>query len=99
MKFCPKCGGMMIPTKKELKRLYVCSKCKYEEEIKEDLKGYKLVEEKSPDQKVYTTSIISESNSSVSLKEELEHEREEYYKEFGYDLIGSEEEEEESDEE
>ncbi|AMM53869.1 MULTISPECIES: transcription factor S [Thermococcaceae] len=44
VKFCPKCGSIMIPDKK--RGVFVCRKCGYEEPINpEDAKAYRRTEE------------------------------------------------------
>lgn len=51
MKFCPKCGSIMLPDKK--KGVFVCRKCGYEEPINpEDAKKYRITQkvEHKPDE-------------------------------------------------
>lgn len=55
MLFCPKCGSIMIPKKKENKKLLVCPSCKYStsevesskitEDIKKDDKSFGIAED------------------------------------------------------
>ncbi|QGA54645.1 DNA-directed RNA polymerase subunit M [Sulfolobus sp. E5-1-F] len=102
MKFCPKCGGLMIPSKKDGKEILKCSKCGYEMTLSEkEKKEYSVKESKDRSSKVLTTSIVSDKEGR-NLSEELEHEREEYYKEIGLELLreefeGNEEEESRED--
>ncbi len=43
VKFCPKCGSIMLPDRK--KGVFVCRNCGYEEPIDpEDAKGYKMTQ-------------------------------------------------------
>ncbi|MEM0188413.1 MAG: RPA12/RPB9/RPC11 RNA polymerase family protein [Saccharolobus sp.] len=87
MKFCPKCGGLMVPAKKDGKEILKCNKCGYEMELSEkEKKEYSIKEKKDKSNKVLTTSIVSEKEGR-NLSEELEHEREEYYKEVGLELL------------
>ncbi len=46
MDFCPECGNLMNPEKKEGKVVLVCSTCEYEEKGTDETdKSYKMVEE------------------------------------------------------
>ncbi|BCU67341.1 hypothetical protein HS7_07780 [Sulfolobales archaeon HS-7] len=86
MKFCPKCGGFMVPYKKEDKEYLRCTKCKYEMQISnKDKRDYNISENKSKN-KILTTSLVSETNAREN-KDELEQEREEYYREVGLELL------------
>ncbi|WP_170166191.1 zf-TFIIB domain-containing protein [Sulfodiicoccus acidiphilus] len=88
MKFCPKCGGAMVPVKRDGKELLRCTKCKYEEEMKkESKKEYVVTETKNKSEKVLTTSLVSDKSGRKREEEELEQEREEYYREIGLDLL------------
>ncbi len=89
MKFCPKCGTMMVPVRKGNKVVLKCPKCGYEEELKGKAKDYKI-EIKETSQKVKTTSIVSEKKGKGRGKEELEQEKEDYYEVF-LDLMSQEE--------
>ncbi|BAA79993.1 hypothetical protein APE_1007a [Aeropyrum pernix K1] len=78
MKFCPKCGGVMLPRKDGEKRLLVCGSCGYTIEAKpEDLSRYKGVE-KVKDH-VLTTKTVNVVKKRQREKEEIEQAREEYY--------------------
>ncbi|AOL15858.1 DNA-directed RNA polymerase subunit M [Sulfolobus sp. A20] len=101
MKFCPKCGGLMIPTKKDGKEMLRCTKCGYEMLLSEkEKKEYSVKESRDKSNRVLTTSIVSDKEGR-NLSEELQQEREEYYKEVGLELLREEFEgnEEESGEE
>lgn len=53
VKFCPKCGNMMVPDRK--RGVFVCRKCGYEEPINsEDAKAYRVTKkvEHKPDEGV-----------------------------------------------
>lgn len=99
MQFCPKCGGLMVPAKKDDKDILKCKKCGYEKEMdKKDKKAYEI-KASAKTNKVLTTSIVSEKEGRRRDEDELEQEREEYYKEIGLELLrdefeGSEENEE-----
>ncbi|WP_148692071.1 RPA12/RPB9/RPC11 RNA polymerase family protein [Acidianus manzaensis] len=87
MQFCPKCGGLMIPVKKDGKEILKCKKCGYEKEMdNKDKKAYEI-KEASKNNKVLTTSIVSEKEGRKRDEDELEQEREEYYKEIGLELL------------
>ncbi len=89
MKFCPKCGTMMVPVRKGKKTILKCPKCGYEEELHTNTKDYKI-EIKETTQKVRTTSVVSEEEEKKRTKEELEQEKEEFYEVF-LDLMSEEE--------
>ena len=89
MKFCPKCGTMMVPVRKGNKVILKCPKCGYEEVLKGSIKDYKI-EIKEPSQKVKTTSVVSEKKEKSREREELEQEKEDYYEVF-LDLMSQEE--------
>lgn len=75
-----------MPTKKDGKEILRCTKCKYEMEVKKEEKSEYSVVGKGKSEKVLTTSIVSENNSRDN-KDELEQEREEYYREVGLELL------------
>ncbi|MCE4604188.1 MAG: transcription elongation factor [Aeropyrum sp.] len=86
MKFCPKCGGVMLPKREGDKTLLVCNSCGYKMEPKpEDLKRYKGVE-KVKDH-VLTTKTVNVVRRRSRDKEEIEQAREEYY-ELVLDQLG-----------
>ncbi|EZQ11038.1 DNA-directed RNA polymerase subunit M [Candidatus Acidianus copahuensis] len=87
MKFCPKCGGILMPTKKDGKTILKCRKCGYEEEMDNKAKKEYQIKESTKNEKVLTTSIVSEKEGRKRDEEEWEQEREEYYKEIGLELL------------
>ncbi|AWR94782.1 RPA12/RPB9/RPC11 RNA polymerase family protein [Acidianus brierleyi] len=88
MQFCPKCGGMMIPVKKDGKEVLRCTKCGYEKEMDNKAKkAYEIKESKGKSNKVLTTSIVSDKSGRKRDEDEWEQEREEYYKEIGLELL------------
>ncbi len=87
MKFCPKCGGTMLPRREGAKTLLVCVRCGYKEEassadVSAHYRGFERTEAK-----VLTTKTVSRLQSRKPSKEELEHAKEEYY-EFVLDQMG-----------
>ncbi len=89
MKFCPKCGTLMLPKKEASREFLKCPKCGYEEPLKAK-EGYRVSKSATKDAKVKTTSIVSEGGRKIRSKEEFEHEKEEYYEVF-LDLMHEEE--------
>ncbi|MCE4610999.1 MAG: transcription elongation factor [Desulfurococcales archaeon] len=86
MKFCPKCGGAMVPRVEAGKRYLVCVRCGYKEEAgSKDVAHYKGVEKAK--EKVLTTKTVSRLQTKKMSKEELESIKEEYY-EFVLDQMG-----------
>ena len=82
MKTCPKCGGIMIPYKRDDGKIVLrCIRCGYEEEASpEILKRYRVVVKPDKKAKVKTTSKPSEiTKEEVKVKEELEQAKEDYY--------------------
>jgi|Deesub1362B_J571_1020462.scaffolds.fasta_scaffold49371_1 DNA-directed RNA polymerase subunit M len=80
MKFCPKCGTLLVPSKKGKKSTLKCPKCGYEERIKRAAKSeYKLSVKADTNLKVKTTSLVSEKKEVLRKKEEIEQEKEEFY--------------------
>ncbi len=91
MKFCPKCGSMMLPEKQGRKLVLRCPACGYEEVIKSsETKEYNIEVRSRNAEKVKTTSVVSEGGSSRLKEEELEQEKEEFYEVF-LDLMSEEE--------
>ncbi|MEM0015368.1 MAG: DNA-directed RNA polymerase subunit M [Zestosphaera sp.] len=90
MKFCPKCGTMLMPVKEGDKTYLVCPRCGYREVLKERAK-YKLESKTSNERRVKTTSVVSSEGEKLRKSEELEQEKENYYEIF-LDLMSEEEE-------
>ena len=89
MRFCPRCGGIMVPRRKGNKVVLVCTRCGYEIEADEKtLKGYTASTKAEKEAHVKTTGEVSkESPRLEKVKEELEQAREEYY-ELVLDQLG-----------
>lgn len=96
MRFCPKCGGLMVPIRKNGKTYIRCTKCGFEEGIIKS-KEYVVSKTVGKDERVITTSIISEGRGRSRTKEEYEQEKEEYYEIF-LELMKAEEESESGEE-
>jgi len=91
MRFCPKCGSILMPTRRNDKTILKCPRCGYEVEIKGDVKRDYRIEAKSDiASKIKTTSVVSEGTGSHRSREEIEQEKEEFYEVF-LELMGSEE--------
>ncbi|MCI4436396.1 MAG: DNA-directed RNA polymerase subunit M [Ignisphaera sp.] len=90
MQFCPKCGGLLMPVKREDGTTVLrCSKCGYE--IVPQSKEYTKGQSTSSSDRIKTTSLVSEGKKIGRSKEEIEHEKEEYYKELFLELLSEEE--------
>ncbi|MET1100909.1 MAG: RNA polymerase [Pyrodictiaceae archaeon] len=80
MKFCPRCGSLMIPVKRERDYIILrCPRCGYEEKVKLIEGEYTLVNKPPQEERVITTLKVSKaSKKSFRSREEWEQEREEY---------------------
>lgn len=88
--FCPKCGSLLLPAKKEEGTAVLrCSKCGYE--IATRPPTYRIETTTSVSSRVHTTSVISEGRTAARKKEEIEQEKEEYYREVFLELLHEEE--------
>ncbi len=92
MKFCPKCGGLMVPRKKAGKTVLKCTKCGFEIEASTNVaKEYRVEANISAESRVLTTSLVSEApKRRLRKKEEYDQEREEWY-EVALEIMSSEE--------
>jgi DNA-directed RNA polymerase subunit M len=79
MRFCPKCGSIMVLVKREEARLLKCSRCGYEIGMtKEEEQMYTSTVKR--EQKVLTTKIIAKKRGlDTKRREELEQAKDSYY--------------------
>ncbi|MEM0002442.1 MAG: DNA-directed RNA polymerase subunit M [Desulfurococcaceae archaeon] len=78
VKFCPRCGSIMVPVKKEGKVYMKCNKCGYETIEKEKTYGMKYQIEST---KRVATAVASEAKERKLTPEEREM-LNEYYEIF-----------------
>ncbi len=83
VKFCPRCGGLMIPAAREGNKVVLrCIRCGYTEEVSiEEAKrlGYNIAAETPKEERTITTLKVSEAKKKPPKSlEEWEQEREEY---------------------
>lgn len=79
MKFCPKCGGLMVPAKKNGKTVLRCTKCGYEMRSGKEKDKYKISEKVKEEKKVKTTSLVSTPSRFGISTEEQQQRLEDYY--------------------
>ncbi len=78
LKFCPKCGSLMIVVRKEGKLYYQCTRCGYMEPVKKG-ETMKIVDKADKKSKVVSTKSVAENQGILRSKEEIQQEIEEYY--------------------
>jgi len=72
VKFCPRCGGPMMPTKKNGEVFFKCNKCGYEvKATKKDLEKYGMKYQVESSKRVVTAKA-TESKASGLTPEERE---------------------------
>lgn len=79
MEFCPKCGGLMLPKRKESKLYLVCQSCGYEVKAKK-LEGYAAKEEISEEKR--TRVSVFTATAGGASEEERKQLKEEFYEVF-----------------
>jgi len=79
----------MIPQRSGDTYIYKCPNCNYEERSDRG-RGYRLSGRSSAENKVKTTSVVSEGRGAGRSQEEIEQEKEEFY-EILLDLLSEEE--------
>ncbi|RLE49955.1 MAG: DNA-directed RNA polymerase subunit M [Candidatus Methanomethylicota archaeon] len=79
MEFCPKCGKMLVPEKKNEKVYLVCRSCGFKK-IAKDMKGYRVTQEVEEEKRRKT--IIVEEPRAKRRKEEERELLQEYYEVF-----------------
>ena len=72
MEFCPKCGKLLMPEKKESKIQLVCRSCGYHKAATE-VKGYKIVQPVD-EAKRRKTLVLEAEHSKHTKRNEEEHE-------------------------
>ena len=88
MKFCPKCGGIMVPRRKDGDLILACMRCGYEMKAdRKSLESYAGTSKAEQKARVKTSEISTVSTKGKSMKEELEQAREDYY-ELVLDQLG-----------
>ncbi len=80
MKFCPKCGNLMVPIRRNEKTILKCRVCGYEEEVKTSV-DYKLTHSIEENKRVIT-SRVSEGAGKPLRREEEREILQEYYEVF-----------------
>ncbi|MCX8195888.1 MAG: transcription elongation factor [Acidilobaceae archaeon] len=86
MRFCPRCGSVVVPVKKGDELFSRCTRCGYEEKLEVAKEEYKSTIKAR--EKVITTKVISKSKGiDVKREEELEQAKDSYY-EIVLDQIG-----------
>ena len=81
MRFCPRCGSLMVPASREGDVVLLkCTRCGYEMRVKaSELQGYTLAARSPAEERIITTSQVSEARRRpFRTMEEWEQEREEY---------------------
>lgn len=79
MKFCPKCGGVMMLTKRDEIKIFKCSRCGYELEVgKGEEQMYRSIVR--GERRVLTTKVVTRKKAiDTSRQEELEQAKDSYY--------------------
>ena len=81
MKFCPRCGGLMVPAGREGEYVILrCTRCGYTEKIPaKQLQDYTIAAQTPKEEHTITTLKVSEAKKRPpKTLEEWEQEREEY---------------------
>ena len=72
VEFCPKCGTLLVPSRRGNKVFLVCRRCKYEKSIKSS-EGYREVQIISEDKRL-KTAVIEETKEIDKEKRKEERE-------------------------
>ncbi len=81
MRFCPRCGSLMVPASREGELVVLrCTRCGHESRARPvELQGYTLASRSPAEERTITTSHVSEARRRpAKTMEEWEQEREEY---------------------
>lgn len=83
MKFCPKCGNLLVPLRRDNKTVLKCRVCGYEEDVKvaRAEEGYKLTHSIQEEKRVKTSKVSEEAGKPLRREEEREI-LQEYYEVF-----------------
>jgi len=72
VKFCPKCGSIMVPTRKNGKIYMKCTRCGYEVEVKEEKGRKDSITYQIEANKRVATAVASEAKERKLTEEERE---------------------------
>lgn len=89
MKFCPKCGGIMVPKREKGVLYLVCTNCGYKVKVKKE-EGYKEKENISEDVRS-RVAVVDVGGARALTEEERQQLKEEYYEVFLETMAGEEE--------
>ncbi len=81
MRFCPRCGSLLVPAKREKDYVILrCPRCGYTEKVPlSEASSYTLVDKSPEEERVITTLRVGTSKKKPAKSlEEWEQEREEY---------------------
>ena len=82
VKFCPKCGGVMVLKRIDGKPWYVCSKCGYREPVKDKNKE-RIVRKVDKEKRIASTSkVISVEERARATAEEEKEIMQDYYRDI-----------------
>lgn len=81
MKFCPKCGNLLVPVRKGEKLILRCRICGYEEEVSKAVGKEYTIKHNVEEEKRVKTSKVSEPIKPIRREEEREM-LQEYYEIF-----------------
>ncbi len=81
MEFCEKCGALMLPVKKDDKRILKCRECGHEKEVKKESYKVEFRVKHSPREKIVVVEDEERRQSEMSEDERRERRKEilEYY--------------------
>ncbi len=88
MKFCPKCGGIMVPKREKGVSYLVCTNCGYKMKVKKE-EGYKERESISEDVRT-RVAVVDVGSVRALTDEERQQLKEEYYEIFLETMAGEE---------
>jgi DNA-directed RNA polymerase subunit M len=68
LKFCPRCGSLMLPQVRDGKRVLVCPNCGYIEELEEGSYVFESRSQKSPKSKIIVVDATQPPPTAIVLK-------------------------------